>query len=173
MTGAGPLRVDVVGLLGHTGERRPVAGAVSLPGLRLAAAEVVAGPELTVDLVLDAVRDGLTLSGRIGASWSGLCRRCVMPVGGELDVSVTELFEVDATEGETYPIDGDEVDLEPAVREAVMLNLPSAPLCRVDCAGICPQCGIDRNEATCDCDLTATDHRWDVLSELTFEDDTE
>ena len=51
-----------------------------------------------------------------------------------------------------------------------LLNLPAAPLCRDDCAGLCPVCGIDRNAAECDCDLNPPDPRWDALRALTFED---
>ena len=73
-------------------------------------------------------------------------------------------------EGETYPLEGEEVDLELPVRDTVLLDLPAAPLCREDCAGLCPLCGIDRNEADCDCDPNPPDPRWDALRALTFDD---
>ncbi len=55
------------------------------------------------------------------------------------------------------------------MRDALLLDLPVAPLCRDDCAGLCPSCGIDRNQSTCDCDMTIPDPRWDALRELTFD----
>ena len=60
----------------------------------------------------------------------GECRRCLDPVVGALEIPLSEVFEARPIEGETYPLDGDEVDLEPVVRDAVLLHLPLAPLCR-------------------------------------------
>ena len=59
------------------------------------------------------------------------------------------------------------------VREYVLLDLPEAPLCRDDCAGICPQCGADRNESPCDCDTSVTDLRWSALEGLRLDDPSE
>ena len=56
---------------------------------------------------------------------------------------------------------GDQLDLMPLARDAVLLHLPLAPLCRDDCAGLCPSCGNDLNQSTCDCDMTIPDPRWD------------
>jgi len=69
------------------------------------------------------------------------------PVGGEAEDGV-ELADDDL---DVFPFDGEAVDLEPLVREQLVLAVPYAPLCREDCAGLCPQCGIDRNAQTCTC----------------------
>ena len=55
------------------------------------------------------------------------------------------------------------------MRDALLLDLPAAPLCRDDCAGLCPSCGIDLNQFTCSCDMSIPDPRWDALRELTFD----
>jgi uncharacterized protein len=52
------------------------------------------------------------------------------------------------------------------VRENILLEAPLAPLCRPDCAGLCPTCGIDLNSATCDCVTAVVDPRWEALSQL-------
>ena len=57
------------------------------------------------------------------------------------------------------------------VREYVLLDLPDLPLCKDDCAGICPNCGIDRNVGTCDCDTPVTDPRWSALENLKLDED--
>lgn len=85
-----------------------------------------------------------------------------------METPVRELFEASPVEGETYPLAGDLLDLEPAVRDAVVLELPPAPLCDPACAGLCPSCGADRNETACGCPPVAPDPRWDALRELTF-----
>ena len=91
------------------------------------------------------------------------------PVHREVVTAVRELFEVDPIEGQTYPLEGEEIDLELPVRDALLLDLPAAPLCRDDCAGLCPACGADWNQRSCDCDMTIPDPRWDALRELTFD----
>ncbi|MEI6710017.1 MAG: DUF177 domain-containing protein, partial [Actinomycetota bacterium] len=67
-----------------------------------------------------------------------------------------------------YPIDQDFIDLAPMVHDAVFLDLPLAPLCSSNCKGLCPYCGIDRNEATCECQGD-TDPRWATLDTLRFD----
>ena len=66
---------------------------------------------------------------------------------------------------DAYPLVDDELDLEPLVRDAVLLELPLAPLCREDCAGLCPQCGANRNEGACGC-AAPRDPRWATLDVL-------
>ncbi|MGH7842813.1 MAG: YceD family protein [Candidatus Binataceae bacterium] len=62
--------------------------------------------------------------------------------------------------------EGDHVDLAPLVREQVILALAERPLCREDCLGLCPRCGVNRNEATCDCRSETADSRLAVLRTL-------
>jgi uncharacterized protein len=81
-------------------------------------------------------------------------------------VHADELFEQDPLEGETYRLDDDAVDLEPLVRDALLLELPAVPLCAPECRGLCPVCGADRNETTCDCRTDEPDPRWAALESL-------
>ena len=124
-----------------------------------------------VSLRLESYVGGLRARGRVGAPWHGICRRCSVEVTGECDVAVAERFvaHADPADEEAYPIDGDVIDLRHLVRDAVLLDLPLAPLCRDDCRGLCPLCGTDRNEAACECQ-PATDPRWATLDELRFTD---
>ncbi len=123
--------------------------------------------EALVDVEVELLPLGAALEaiGTVKAPWKGPCRRCLQMAYGELTGVVRELFEDPHEEGESYPLQHDEIDLEPLAREAVMLELPQAPLCREDCQGLCPTCGADRNESTCSCE-PATDPRWSVLDEL-------
>ncbi len=61
-------------------------------------------------------------------------------------VDVDEVYQHEVVDEEAFVIEGDQIDLVPAVREYVLIDLPDGPLCREDCAGICPVCGTDRNE---------------------------
>jgi uncharacterized protein len=90
---------------------------------------------------------------------------------GVSSVSVDERFVHDRLTGdeETYLIEDDFIDLAPLAHDAIFLDLPLAPLCREDCKGLCPFCGIDRNEASCDCQAPI-DSRWATLDGLRFTD---
>ena len=127
--------------------------------------EVPEGAEVEVDVVLTPIGHTVEARGEVRAPWIGACRRCLQPASGTAVGEVLELFEDPWVEGETYPLQHDEVDLEPLARETVVLELPQAPLCREDCLGLCPTCGVDRNEGTCSC-APPLDPRWAVLDEL-------
>ena len=161
-----PFIADIVALRRHQGHRESLAVRAPLPGLRVTGSEVPAGEPVELDLVLEAVEGGIVVAGRARAHWSGECRRCLQPVEGDLDADVEELFVTDSEEGETYPIAGDHIDLEPLARETLVLALPMAPLCRPDCAGLCPECGADRNRGPCGCDPVVGDPRWAALDAL-------
>ena len=122
---------------------------------------------VSVNLTLQSHPGGITARGSLKVTWHGTCRRCSARVEGDLDITVHERFRDQGglEDEETYPIEHDFVDLAPLVHDAVFLELPLAPLCREDCQGLCPQCGIDRNEGSCDC-LPPIDPRWATLDAL-------
>ena len=121
---------------------------------------------VNIALRLESLSDGIVVDGELRAPWSDSCRRCLAPATGEAVSAVHELYQQTATDPDAFPIEGEQIDLEPMVRENVLLDAPLAALCRPDCAGLCPVCGIDRNVATCDCSITSLDPRWDALSQL-------
>lgn len=166
MTATHPLRVDVADLLRRPGSSRDLDLAVPLEGLGNEAARVPRDSPVRMHLRLERLSDGLVVRGDVSAGWEAACSRCLAPVGGTVTVHVDELFEAEPLEGETYPLEDDAVDLEPLVRDALALELPRVPLCRDDCAGLCPQCGTNRNDATCDCTTDTSDPRWAALRSL-------
>jgi uncharacterized protein len=131
---------------------------------------------VVVDADLEIVDGGVVVTGTVTSTWSGECRRCLRPVSAPLVASVREVFEraprvrdadtVEADQAETYPFSGDTVDLVPLIRDALLLELPLAPLCRPDCAGLCPICGADRTEQPCDCVEAPSNPVWAVLDSL-------
>jgi uncharacterized protein len=136
------------------------------------------GAEAVCDVWLESFPGGVMVSGTVRAPWSGVCRRCALAVGGEITAEVRERYVAQGGAGpagqhganelsddEAYPIVEDKLDLGPLVREAILLELPLAPLCRPDCRGLCPTCGVDRNEEDCHC-VAPVDPRWAILSVL-------
>jgi uncharacterized protein len=105
------------------------------------------------------------------------CSRCLesypATLQGEIDFSIVETSggpEIDRDElPETaivIPRGTSPVDITGPVREAILLEIPLKPLCRETCRGLCPYCGINRNEQQCNCTMETTDPRWDGLRDL-------
>jgi uncharacterized protein len=115
---------------------------------------------------------GVRVTGRLRASVELACRRCLKPLRRAVELDLELLYDRSVreqdSEGQVYPLEGssDTLDLTPALREQLLLALPRYPLCREDCAGLCPRCGTDLNEGSCDCVLTEPDPRWDALRKL-------
>lgn len=168
MRAARPLQVGVAELVAHPGTRRALDEQVALDGLAISTAAVPDGAPIDVHLVLEAIGEPVTATGTVGAPWVGECRRCLEPVEGYATASVREIFEPHPTEGETYLLRDAQVDLEPMVRDAVLLALPLAPLCAEGCAGPAPDAfptGPADDEAS-----AAPDPRWAALRDLDLGD---
>ena len=134
--------------------------------------DVPPGAEVDVSVSISSFSGGLSVRGTVHCPWVGRCRRCSNEVTGLLDVSVDERYVEDRRgDDEAYSYDGDTIDLAPLVHDAVFLELPLTPLCREDCRGLCVQCGIDLNDAACECQAPV-DPRWAKLSELRFDEDS-
>ena len=160
-------RIPVTSLLRRPGASREVQVEGALADIRGPGAEVGDDERISVDLTLERVSEGIVVRGPVRTRWHASCSRCLAPVGGELVVDVGELYERHPLEGETYLLSEDDiVDLEPLIRDALLLELPAVPLCRPDCAGLCPHCGIDRNTSECNCADAEPDPRWAALRSL-------
>lgn len=162
--------MQVADLLRRTGEAREEHVESVLDGLAVSTSRVPEGQPVRLEGRLESVNEGVVLRGTVRAPWTGECRRCLRPVVGELAVDVMEVFEDEPTEGETSKLDGVQIDLEPVVREAVLLDLPLAPICRDDCAGLCAECGALLDEVDCGHGVGDVDPRWGALSEIRFDD---
>lgn len=121
---------------------------------------VPTGADVELTVRLEAVMEGVLISGTARAPLTGECSRCLDPVTSTIEVDFQELFVYpDTRSGESAEederrLEGDLIDLEPLVRDATVLALPLSPLCRDDCPGLCPDCGVRLEEA-------GPDHRHD------------
>lgn len=138
------------------------------------------GAPLQLDLRLESVTEGVLVTGTISAPLSGQCGRCLEPVTDDLAVDVVELFayansSTDQTTelDEVYRVDGDLLDVEPVVRDAVVLALPWTPLCGPDCAGLCPDCGQRLDDLPAGHRHDVIDPRWAALAGFATEDSAE
>jgi uncharacterized protein len=139
---------------------------------------------------LDKVSRRVLLRARSRAQLGAPCGRCLAPAAVEVpvDFSLTLVPEEEGAEPapepagdrhrhrgggsfstaeadeETYS--GKEIDLDPFVREQILLALPASPLCREGCRGLCPACGQNLNERECGCDRRVPDPRWAGLEKF-------
>lgn len=136
--GGRPLVVGVTDIRRQPGTRRHYQREVAIPDLGISSARVPDDAEIGIDLQLEALSNGLVATGTLIVPWEGECRRCLRNVRSETVIEIREVFEPRPVGGETYPLADDTVDLEPMVRDAVLLTLPLAPLCSDDCRGPAP-----------------------------------
>lgn len=163
------LRVAARELLRDPGASRPVS--VSLPATDLGVDDDRITGEIVVDATAVSSVDGITVAGTASVPWAGECRRCLTAVSGTGVAEIDEVYQdVVGADDDALPIEGDLIDLAGPVREYVLLEVPDDPLCRDDCAGLCPVCGIDRNAASCECDTSVRDERWAALDQLRLDD---
>jgi len=142
--------------------------------LRLGGQDYVTDPpEPEVDLSVSRSLSGLHLHLRTRADLVGPCWRCVGPARIPVTVDSSEFAADGRTADDPFDEDFDSVyvsdttlDLGVWVRDAFAEALPAVILCRDDCAGLCPTCGVDRNREACDCVHEPADSRWDALREL-------
>jgi uncharacterized protein len=167
-----PWLVPVNTLRRQPGTRRVERRAGPVGELSVVGSVVPASAEAVASVLLDSVVGGIEVTGEVRAPWQGECRRCLRPLSGELRCEVRELYrprpagEDPEVDEDTYPLPGDQVDLRPLVRDALLLELPLAPLCGEDCRGLCPVCGSDLNTGPCQCERPAGDPRWGALDVL-------
>ncbi len=164
-----PFLVHVAKLRRELGSSRHEVLSGTIDDLQCVGSTVPAGGCVEADVTLISMLGGIEVTGTVTAPWSGECRRCLESASGTMAVAVRELYTDDGDGEDTYPLPNDDLDLEPLVRDAVLLELPLVPLCRSDCLGLCPSCGVNRNEEQCSC-TEEGDSRWAALDVLRVPD---
>jgi uncharacterized protein len=125
----------------------------------------------------DIVAD-IRLRGRFAGNFQTPCARCVEPVELPLEGDFDLIFRplgadadapersITADEAEIGYYQEDSLVLEDVLREQVLLSLPVRTLCKPDCKGLCPRCGVNRNSQVCSCEVGPSDSRWEALADL-------
>jgi uncharacterized protein len=160
------LLINAAELLRRPGSERHVSLSPTVAELGIVDHKFDVGATVHVSLRLESLTDGIVVDGQLRAPWADSCRRCLAPAAGDVVCDVRELYQHTLTDPDAFEIVGDQIDLARMIRENILLDAPVAPLCRPDCAGLCPTCGIDLNTASCDCVSVVGDPRWDGLSQL-------
>jgi uncharacterized protein len=164
---------ELAGLHLSAGEARRLELSVPVEPLSLGGERYLVGPD-PVPVVLDVTRiahGGYSLRLRFSATVSGPCMRCLGPAEPAFDVDAREVWQPGEGEELTSPyLEREALDLQAWARDALALALPGALVCREDCQGLCPVCGVNLDEAGPDhTHERPIDSRWAKLSELRFE----
>ncbi|KUM32430.1 DNA-binding protein [Arthrobacter sp. EpRS66] len=130
------------------------------------------GSELDLDLRLEAVHEGILVSGTATAQIAGECGRCLDPIEYDYEADIQELFYYEESEEfeddddvDQYWVVGDLIDIDPVLRSAVVTALPFQPVCKEDCLGLCNECGINLNDEP-EHHHEVLDPRWAALAQL-------
>ena len=171
---ASPLVVSVTNLIHRPGTMETLTEVVPAPAdLGDALIGVEEGSDIDLDIRMESVVDGILVTGSVVVDVHGECSLCLDPIDYEMSANIQELFvfekapaggpedEVD----EQYAVEDDSIDLEPALRDAVILQLPFQPVCRDTCQGLCADCGA-RLEDDPGHHHEVLDPRWSALQGL-------
>ena len=167
-----PLVLDTRELGRRAGSMRTLERTVPAPpGLGFDFIAVVEGSDLSLDLRLEAVMEGVLVSGSVRAEASGECARCLDPVAVPVEVDLLELYaypghERPGDEEDIGQLVGDLIDLEPRLRDAILLALPLRPVCSETCPGLCATCGARLADEPPGHTHEQLDLRWSALQGL-------
>lgn len=183
-----PLVLDTHDLSRRPGSMRTFTSTIPAPAeLGSGVIGVPEGADLDLDLRLESVMEGVLVSGTISGDAVGECVRCLEEVHEHVDVHVAELFVYseraaaaaqeageDDDEADVYELVDECADLEPVIRDAVVMALPFRPLCQEDCRGLCSECGVRLSDpGNEDHHHDVIDPRWKALQGLAADDDTD
>ncbi len=169
-----PLVLDTRELGRRPGSQRRLFRSVPAPaGLGIGVVGVPVGSPVQLELRLEAVMEGVLVTGAARARVVGECARCLTAVEEELEVDLQELYAYDdpdparVEDDETSRLHGDYLDLGPLVRDELVLALPFGPLCQQACPGLCPDCGARLADDPEHSHGEQVDPRWAGLAALT------
>jgi uncharacterized protein len=174
-----PLVLDTRELGRRPGSQRTMSLSAEAPAeLGIEVLGVPEGSQVQLDLRLEAVMDGVLVTGTASAELEGECARCLDPIEDAVTVDIQELYLYEPASGDDEDddvsrLEDDLLDLEPVLRDAVVLALPFQPLCQDDCPGLCVECGARLADDPDHGHDEAVDPRWAALVELAPQAQTE
>ncbi|WP_017934052.1 YceD family protein [Nocardioides sp. Iso805N] len=174
----GPFVLDTRDLGRRAGNQREYTRTVPAPpDLGIDVFAVPEGDPVEVEVRLEAVVDGVLATGSAFAGLKGECVRCLDPIEDEVEAHFQELYLYDAPERDDEEDDDlsvvvdEHIDLETAIRNAIVLEIPFQPLCSEDCPGLCQECGASLKEDPGHTHDAAIDPRWAGLASLKGDED--
>ncbi|MEO6629036.1 MAG: DUF177 domain-containing protein [Aquihabitans sp.] len=165
------LVVSVTEIRRRLGSRMPIQRHMEAFGLTLSDAGVPDGADVSFQGEAESISNGVVLTGVVTTPWVGICRRCLGPVQGVATVDIREIYEARPTDGETWPLENDHIDIGPLLHDTALLAMPLAPLCGDNCLGPAPEAypaalGPDDDDEVDKPSEPPRDPRWAALDNL-------
>lgn len=156
--------IDVKNIINERGAEESFRANPNLGFLNLREQEIELG-KIDIDGKISNVGDGILVQAQASGMIILTCSRCVDKFKHPLNLQLNELYSFKNGDAE-HKVEKDLVDISELIAESVSLNLDIKVLCKNDCAGLCPRCGINLNKENCDCKKERIDIRWHKLQEL-------
>ena len=164
MATASPFSVQVHDVMHRPGNMRSVELDVTITAaMGDGAMTIPAGATIETDLKMESVHEGILATGEVFATAMGECSRCLDELKVPVEVDFQELFAYSGTEEDDFKVSDEQIDLEPVIRDAIVLSLPFQPVCSEDCLGLCPECGLKLAENPNHVHEERVDSRWTEL----------
>jgi uncharacterized protein len=175
MTGCVELiEVDVARLKNNPGEVKKLAVAVDMPPVLSESEKIEFEGPVKLDLVLTNTNNTIVVEGYISAKLSLACGSCLdiftIPIQAEFSETYYNEGKEESAGEEYIAYSGDKLDLTTEVVKSIIIALPMRIVCRQDCKGLCPVCGVNRNKENCGCAADTVDPRLEVLKKLLQKD---
>ncbi len=168
-----PYTLHVYDLMHRPGEMREQE--ISFPVEAQMGEGLVSVPErstIDADVRFESMHEGILVSAELSATAVGVCGRCLTDIEVPVQVDFQELFAYSSDEAFDFEVHDDHVDLEPLIRDAVVLSLPFQPVCRPDCPGLDPETGERLAERPDHKPREIADPRWSALAGFQASEDT-
>jgi uncharacterized protein len=122
-----------------------------IPGIEMPFSWVPEGSKVYVSVQLELVGSKVLVSGSAKAGWIGTCRRCLENTAGLIQAELKDFYSYSPAIEDEYPMANSTLDLSLVARDALLVELPLAPLCNQACLGLCQNCGKNLNSGSCSC----------------------
>jgi len=167
MSKISPFTLQVHDLIKRPGVMRELNPDVTLiEPLGEGAMSIPVGSVVEIDLRLESVHEGVLATGDVFATAVGECSRCLDEIKTPVEVDFQELFAYSGSGEDDFTVSDDQIDLEPVIRDAVVLSLPFQPVCSPDCLGLCAECGFKLAQDPNHVHEQQVDSRWTELLKL-------
>ena len=164
MAVSSPFKVKVHDIMHRPGQMRESEVDITLTEVMGDGAMTIpVGGVIETDLRLESVHEGILATGEVFTTAVGECSRCLDELKLPVEVDFQELFAYSGTEEDDFTVSDEQIDLEPVIRDAIVLSLPFQPVCSPDCPGLCPDCGVKLAENPNHAHDQQVDSRWTEL----------
>lgn len=165
------MKINIASVLRNDGASKTFSGNVELGTFDYMGSTLQFTEPVLIEGKVYSIGGALEISAQITGEYKTECSRCGQPIVGKLSGELFESLDSDFSDidEECISISGNVIDISGSVEACIFESIPLQPLCREDCKGLCPVCGIDLNKNECNCDDTVYDPRFAIFRNLSKE----